>query len=125
MLPLDRGVSALLDDLEASGLLTSTLVLVLGDFGRTPRINANGGRDHFPKISSMLMAGAGVRRGSVLGSTDANGEEIIEGSLTMPDLVATLAQLVGLVPDEVHMTPAGRPISTVDPAGSPGAELLA
>jgi uncharacterized protein (DUF1501 family) len=111
---LDRGFSALLDDLKGRGLLSSTLVVWLGDFGRTPQINANGGRDHWPKCQTAVLAGGGVRGGVAIGETDADGTEIRDRPTTVPDLFRTIAVLMGLDPDEVRYSPAGRPIKTVD-----------
>ncbi len=116
---LDAGMSALLDDLEARGLLQSTLVLCIGDFGRTPTINARGGRDHFPKISAAVLAGAGIRGGQVIGATDADGLEIVDRPVNVADLFRTLAGLVGLDPEETRMSAAGRPVATVN-----GGELI-
>ncbi|MCB9756757.1 MAG: DUF1501 domain-containing protein [Myxococcales bacterium] len=111
---LDAGMSALLDDLEARGLLDSTLVLWAGDFGRTPRINARGGRDHFPRCSSVALAGGGVRGGQVIGATDADGSEIAERPVTVPDLFRSLAHALAVNPDETFVSAAGRPITAVD-----------
>ncbi len=116
---LDAGMSTLLDDLEDRGLLQSTLVLCIGDFGRTPTINARGGRDHFPKISAAALAGAGIRGGQVIGATDADGMEIVDRPVNVADLFRTLAGLVGLDPEETRMSAAGRPVTTVN-----GGELI-
>jgi len=111
---LDRAMSALLGDLTSRGLLRSTLVLWMGDFGRTPQINANGGRDHYPKCTSVVLAGGGVRGGQVIGATDADGVEIAERPVTVPDLFRSVARLLDVDPDVVRMAPSGRPIKTVD-----------
>jgi Protein of unknown function (DUF1501) len=111
---LDRALSALLDDLAARGLLDSTLILWMGDFGRTPRINGNAGRDHYPKCTSVVLAGGGVRGGQVVGATDPDGTEIAERPIIVPDLFRTAATLLGVDPDVVRMAPSGRPIKTVD-----------
>jgi hypothetical protein len=120
---LDQGMSALLDDLEARGRLASTLVVWLGDFGRTPRINANGGRDHHPRASSVILAGAGLKTGLVLGATDRDGAEVVERPVTVPDLYRTIAKLLGLDPDRSRTSPQGRPLKTVD-GGAVIGELL-
>lgn len=112
--PLDTGLSALLDDLEASGLLSETLVVWAGDFGRTPRINARGGRDHYPAVSSVLLAGGGIAGGQVVGATDRDGHEIIERPVTVADLVRTIATAMGLDPEATRSSPSGRPITMVD-----------
>jgi uncharacterized protein (DUF1501 family) len=111
---LDRALSALLDDLKARGLLESTLIVWAGDFGRTPRINGNGGRDHFPQCASAVLAGGGVRGGQVIGATDADGMAIRDRPVTVPDLFRTLAGALGLDADQVRVAPSGRPIKTVD-----------
>jgi hypothetical protein len=122
---LDRGFSSLVDDLRASGLLESTLVIWLGDFGRTPRINRRGGRDHFPAIASVVLGGAGIRKGVVVGATDDDGESIVERPVSVAELFASIAATVGLDPGEVHMTPGGRPVTTVEEGARPISELLA
>jgi hypothetical protein len=111
---LDQGMSALLDDLSSRGLLSSTLVLWMGDFGRTPRINEKGGRDHFPACSSALLAGGGVRGGQVIGSTDQNGAEVRDRPVTVPDLYRTVAQVLDVNADKQRVAPSGRPIKTVN-----------
>jgi hypothetical protein len=111
---LDQGMSALLDDLTARGLLESTLVLWMGDFGRTPRINEKGGRDHFPACSSVLLAGGGVRGGQVIGSTDQNGAEVRDRPVTVPDLYRTVARTLDINADKQRVAPSGRPIKTVN-----------
>ncbi len=127
---VDPAMSSLLGQLErrrAKGerdtLLQSTLVVWMGDFGRTPRINANDGRDHFPQASSVVLAGAGVRGGQVYGQTDAEGAKVVKDLVTVPNLMATLAAPLGLDPGETFMTPIGRPISITD-KGEPIKALL-
>jgi uncharacterized protein (DUF1501 family) len=117
---LDRAMSALLDDLAARGRLDGTLVLWLGDFGRTPRINEKGGRDHFPACSSAVLAGGGVRGGQVIGATDPDGAEVRDHPVTVPDLYRTIASALNLDPDKVRYAPSGRPIKTVN-----GGQLIA
>ena len=121
---LDRAAAALIDDLVASGLWSDTLLIWLGDFGRTPRINGNGGRDHFPRVSSVVLGGGPIRAGQVVGASDADGEDIRERPVTVPELFATLAAGLGLDAGELHVTPEGRPVTTVDEAGDPILELL-
>jgi hypothetical protein len=111
---LDRGLAALVDDLAGRGLLESTLVLCLGEFGRTPKINPQRGRDHWPDAFSVVLAGGGVRGGQVLGATDERGEHITENPVTVPDLFATLLTVFGLRPDRTYHTPDGRPIKLAD-----------
>ena len=107
---LDRGLSALVSDLDSRGLLDETLVLVMGEFGRTPKINSQGGRDHWPRVFSVLMAGAGVPRGSVIGTSDATGESPLDGAVTPADIAATVYKILGFDPDTELTTPDGRPV---------------
>jgi hypothetical protein len=120
---LDQGMSALLDDLQHRGLLSSTLVIWMGDFGRTPRINEKGGRDHHPACSSVLLAGGGIKGGQVIGSTDADGAAVRDRPVSVPDLYRTIALLLGIDADRSRTSPAGRPIKSVD-VGSVIAELV-
>ena len=111
---LDTAMSALLDDLKSSGLLGETLVLWMGDFGRTPRINARGGRDHYPHVASAVLAGGGVRGGQVIGATDADGMAVSERPISVADLHRTVHTKLGVDPEEVRLSAGGRPISAVD-----------
>ena len=97
----DRAFSALVDDLEARGLLGSTLVVASGEFGRTPKLNAQGGRDHWPGAFSALMAGGGTVGGRVIGATDRSASEPVDRPVGLPELVATMARASGLDPSEV------------------------
>ncbi|MGL4552843.1 MAG: DUF1501 domain-containing protein, partial [Gemmataceae bacterium] len=119
---LDRALSALLDDLEARGLLDSTLVMVTGDMGRTPRINKNAGRDHWPQCGFCLFAGGGTKPGMVLGKTDNQAAYPTEDPVSSGDLVATVYDRVGIdpeamVPDQTgrptHISHGGRPIERI------------
>lgn len=128
---LDPAMSALLAELElrkhpktGASLLASTAVLWMGDFGRTPRINDTDGRDHFPGAASCVLAGAGIRAGQVVGSTDASGAKVVADPVTPPNLMATLCALMGLDPAEEFVTPIGRPISVTD-RGAPIAKIIA
>jgi hypothetical protein len=101
--PVDRGFSALVEDLDARGLLESTLVVALGEFGRTPRINGAGGRDHWPDCFSVVLAGGGVKGGSIHGSSDRLGAYPETDPVTPGDLAATLFWQFGIDPhSEVH-----------------------
>jgi hypothetical protein len=119
---LDRGVAALLDDLEREGLWDSTLVVVMGEFGRTPKINAAGGRDHWPRAFSVLLAGGSVPRGLVLGESDRSGEAPASEAVTPADLVASLYTILGFDPKTELQTADGRPVKLVG-AGKPIREL--
>jgi hypothetical protein len=124
MAMLDTGAASMLRELEERRLLDSTLVVVAGEFGRTPNINSNEGRDHHPKAWSVLLGGGGLRGGIVFGQTSPDGDAVVDKPVTVPDLLATLAALLGMDPDETVLTPAGRPISLTD-HGRPIRELMA
>ena len=96
--PFDQGMSALLEDLDQRGLLESTLVLCLGEFGRTPKINKDAGRDHWPDCYSMLMAGAGIPRGFVLGTSDRHAAYPLYDPVGPWDIAATMYHLLGVDP---------------------------
>jgi uncharacterized protein (DUF1501 family) len=120
---LDPGMSGVIDELAKRRLLDSTLVVWMGDFGRTPRINGNDGRDHYPQASSVVLAGAGIRGGQAYGETDANGEKIAKNPVAVPDLMATIATVLGMDPTETFLSPIGRPIAITN-EGSPIRALL-
>jgi hypothetical protein len=120
---LDPAMSALLADLQRRGLADSTLVVWMGDFGRTPSINGNGGRDHFPNAWSAVLAGAGIRGGVVHGETDADGAKVVKDAVTVPNLLATIATTLGMDPADMVQSPAGRPIALTD-GGTPVKALL-
>jgi hypothetical protein len=108
---LDGAFAALLDDLAARRLLGSTLVACMGEFGRTPHVNANDGRDHWPQAWSAALAGGGVRGAVTHGATSDDGSNVVRDPTAVPDLLATMATLLGLDPDDTEITPAGRPVS--------------
>jgi len=111
---LDRAVSALLEDLEARGLLESTLVIMMGEFGRTPKLNTIGGRDHWPRASSVLLAGGGAKRGGVVGETDAYGELPAERPVGPEDILHTVYHLLGIDADKEYRTATNRPVKVLD-----------
>jgi len=121
---LDQAVAALLEDLEERGLLESTLVVVMGEFGRTPKLNAKGGRDHWPRASGALLAGGGVKRGAVVGETDPHGELPASRPVAPEDLLATIYHLLGIDPRTEIRTAEGRPVRILD-AGDVVPEILA
>ena len=123
MATLDPAFAALLDDLGTRKLGGSTLVACMGEFGRTPRINGNDGRDHWPQAWSAVLAGAGIRGGQVHGATDEDGGSVVGPPTSVADLLATMSSLMGLDPAHTEMTPVGRPISITD-GGSPIRALL-
>lgn len=107
---LDLALAALIEDLDDRGLLDETLVIVMGEFGRTPKLNVAGGRDHWPRVFSAVLAGGGVPGGQVIGSSDSVGESPADRPITPADLAATVYTLLGIDPElELH-TPDGRPV---------------
>jgi len=121
---LDPAMSTLIKDLSDRGLLEDTLVIWMGEFGRTPRISPNEGRDHYPAAWSTALAGGGVRGGQVYGSTDAEGARVVDKPVAVPNYFATLAKLLGIDPAREMMSPVGRPIAVSD-AGKPIDALIA
>lgn len=111
---LDKALSSLLQDLSARGLLQETLVVVTSEFGRTPDINQNVGRDHYPKAFSAALFGGGVAGGSVYGKTDPEGREVVEDKVEIPDFNATIAYGLGLPLDQVIYSPSKRPFTIAD-----------
>jgi uncharacterized protein (DUF1501 family) len=119
----DQAFPALLEDLDQRGLLTTTLVLVIGDFGRTPKINFSGGRDHWPRAFSIALAGAGIQGGQVIGKTDAHAGEPVERPVSLEDLGATVYKILGIdYTKSYHAN--GRPIA-INKDGKPVQELFA
>ena len=107
---LDRALGALLDDLIERGLWDDTLVVVMGEFGRTPKLNTSGGRDHWPRVFSVALAGGGVAGGQAIGTSDAHGESPKDRPITPSDLACTLYTLLGVDPDHLLQTTDGRPV---------------
>lgn len=120
---VDRPLAALVRDLGDRGLLDDTLVVWMGEFGRTPQINPRGGRDHFPRSFNALLAGGGVRGGGVVGRTDARGVDVTERPVTVPDLFSTFCHAMGIDPSVETMAPSGRPVRLVD-GGTPVLEVF-
>ena len=121
--PMEQAYAALLDDLEERGLLDSTLVLWMGEFGRTPKINADVGRDHWPGCYSVLLAGGGLRVGQVIGASDAIGAYPKERPISPADIHATVFSALGYDPHGLTYTAAdGRPMPLSE--GTPIPELL-
>ena len=121
---LDLAFSALIEDLDERGLADRVSVVLVSEFGRTPRLNPAGGRDHWPRVHSSLFFGAGLRRGVVVGTSDPRGEEPIERPVSPAEFHATLATLVGLPLDMVLRSPDGRPHRLVEDGVAPIRELL-
>lgn len=110
---LDPAMSTLLQDLKSRGMLESTLVICMGEFGRTPRINSNNGRGHFPRAWSFTIAGGGVQGGRVIGLTSRDGSEVKKDKVTPPDLFTTLSYSLGIDPKKQNYSSRGRPIKLV------------
>jgi uncharacterized protein (DUF1501 family) len=116
---IDTPMAALIADLRDRGLLDTTLVIWMGEFGRTPHINtrgANPGRDHYPRAWSLAMFGGGIQGGRVIGKTDKEGATVIERPTTAQDFLATVCELMGIDYKKQNETPSGRPITIVEKA---------
>ena len=122
--PLDAGMAGLIADLANRGLLNQTLILCLGEFGRTPQINGDNGRDHWNDVFSAVVAGGGLSAGTVVGASDEDGAKVKDRPVKIPDLFATLAAALGLDPTKQYTTPEGRPIKLTN-GGQVVRELLA
>lgn len=120
---VDQPAAQLLTELKERGMLDSTLVIWMGEFGRTPKINANGGRDHFPRAFSAWLAGGGVAGGQVVGATNDEGSAVIERPITPKDLYQTIYTTLGIDPEYENDSLIGRPIKLVD-EGTLVSELL-
>jgi hypothetical protein len=111
---VDPGFAALVTDLKQRGMLAKTLVVWMGEFGRTPKINPNAGRDHFPKVFNVALAGGGIKGGQVVGASNSDGTDVKDHPVTVPDLLASLCHSLKVDPNKETMTPIGRPIKVVD-----------
>lgn len=120
---IDRPMAQLLIELHERGLLERTLVVWLGEFGRTPRINARSGRDHYPRAFTAALAGAGIQGGQAIGQTDAGGNTVTERPVQVPDLFQTICHALRVDADKENMSSIGRPIRMVD-GGKPVMELF-
>jgi uncharacterized protein (DUF1501 family) len=114
MPPLDQALASLIRDLDQRGLLDSTMVMVSSEFGRTPKINANAGRDHWPKVFSVMLAGGGIKGGMIYGSSNATASEPEFDPVAPADLATTMYHQMGIVADKELMAPGDRPIEIVD-----------
>ncbi len=121
---LDKAMATLLQDLSSRGLLEDTMVVLTSEFGRTPTINQNVGRDHYPKAFSAVLAGGGIRGGQTYGKTDAEGREVAENKVEVPDINATMAYALGLPLDQIVFSPSKRPFTIAD-KGQPLTSLFA
>jgi uncharacterized protein (DUF1501 family) len=109
----DKAFAALISDLDQRGILDSTLVMVSSEFGRTPKVNKDDGRDHWPKVFSIVLAGGGIKRGQIYGTSDATGGDPADNPLALEDLSATLFHQLGIQYDKKLISPGGRPIDIV------------
>ena len=111
---LDAGWSTLMTELSDRGLLEKTTILWAGEFGRTPNINSNGGRDHFPQAFTSVLAGGGVAGGQVYGATSADGMEVVDGKIDQQDLLSTLCAALGVDPSTENIAEGGRPVAIAE-----------
>jgi uncharacterized protein (DUF1501 family) len=121
---LDPAWATLMEDLRSRGMLESTLIVWMGEFGRTPKINGNQGRDHFPNAWSTVLAGGGTRGGRVIGKTSKDGSSVEDRLVTVPDFLATVCHGLGIDPLKQNQSNVGRPIRIVDKSAKPIQELL-
>ncbi len=125
---MDGAISTLLSDLKSRGLLDSTLVIWMGEFGRTPKITSNAGtagRNHYPRAWTSVMFGGGIKGGQVIGKTDKEGAEVVERPVSGIDFLATVCSILGVDYTKENQTAIGRPIRIVEKGAKPIAELLA
>jgi hypothetical protein len=120
----DAGFGSLVADLKSKGMLEKTLVVWMGEFGRTPKINPRAGRDHFPRVFNIALAGGGIKGGQVIGSSNPDGTDVKDRPITVPDLLQTFCKSLKIDPKKENMSPLGRPIKVVD-GGTPVKELFA
>ncbi|WP_437205052.1 DUF1501 domain-containing protein [Planctomicrobium sp. SH664] len=120
----DQAYSRLILDLEERGLLDETLVIVSSEFGRSPKINTTAGRDHWPKVFSVALAGGGLKKGLVYGSSNSTASEVDQDLMSVENLFTTIYHTLGIVADKELMAPGGRPIEIID-GGEVVKELLA
>jgi len=122
---LDRVLFHLINDLETRGLLDSTLVIAMGEFGRTPWLNAARGRDHYPNAWSLMLAGCGIKRGVVVGATDEDGVEVAEKPFNEKNLFATIFTALGIDPYADYNLPELPTFHRVEDRAEPIREVLA
>jgi len=119
---LDAAGATLMNELAERGLLESTTIVCMGEFGRTPKINNTNGRDHFPSAWSCVLAGGGIAGGGAYGKTSQDGMEVVDGQVNADDVQATVCKALGLNPTTLLMSPEGRPIAIS--VGTPIKEVL-
>ncbi|MDP6506150.1 MAG: DUF1501 domain-containing protein, partial [Planctomycetota bacterium] len=111
---LDPAVATLIEDLRSRQLLSKTMVIVMGEFGRTPRINGDKGRDHYPRAWSLAMAGGGVKGGQAIGKTDKTGSEVVDGKVEPSDFFQSLCFALGIDASKQNYSGRGRPMKIVN-----------
>jgi uncharacterized protein (DUF1501 family) len=111
---VDPGFASLVADLKSKGMLDRTLVVWMGEFGRTPKINPNAGRDHFPKVFNVAMAGGGVKGGQVIGASNDAGTDVKDHPVAVNDLLRSICHSLKIDPTKENMSSLGRPIKIVD-----------
>ncbi len=111
---VDPGFASLIQDLKTRGMLDRTLVVWMGEFGRTPKINPNAGRDHFPRVFNVAVAGGGIKGGQVIGSSTPDGTDVKDHPVAVSDLLASFCHALKIDPTKENMSPLGRPIKIVD-----------
>ena len=121
---VDPGFGTLVQDLKRHGLLEKTLVIWMGEFGRTPKVNPNAGRDHFPRAFNVALAGGGIKGGQVIGASSADGTEVKDRPVAVNDLLTSFCHALKIDPRKENMSSVGRPIKIVD-GGKPVTELFA
>ncbi|HEY1784494.1 MAG TPA: DUF1501 domain-containing protein, partial [Pirellulales bacterium] len=121
---LDPAWSTLITDLKSRGLLETTTIVWMGEFGRTPVINPSQGRDHFPNAWSVVVGGGGIRGGQVIGRTSANGMTVEDRPVNTAELLMTVCRALGVDPMQQNMSNVGRPIRLINPDAQPIKELL-
>jgi uncharacterized protein (DUF1501 family) len=121
--PFDQCVSALIEDLDQRGLLDTTLVMIGGEFGRTPKINKDAGRDHWPTVYTTVLAGGGLKQGVIVGESDALAETPKERPISNQDVLATIYHQLGIDYKKTYQNEANRPVEILN-HGKPIAEIL-
>ena len=121
---LDNGWGTLMEELHQRGLLDNTMIVWMGEFGRTPKINPQNGRDHWEQSWTTVLAGGGLRTGQVVGRTSDDGASVEDRPVTIPDLLSTVCHGLGIDPQKSNISNVGRPIQIVDPAAQPIKEIL-
>src|SRR5262249_32670253 len=121
---LDPAWSTLMTDLRSRGLLDSTLIVWMGEFGRTPKINKDAGRDHFPAAWSTVLAGGGIKGGQAIGDTGPDGVTVKDRPVSVPALLSTVCRAIGIDPNTQNVSEVGRPIRVDDPKAKPIQEVI-